>query len=462
MIAQILLGIASLFQQLPQQLTNSGLPLVCIETVNGETPTCTDINHPVGAIGSSIINATKVPGRVVLIQNNDTLYDSGEYVEDKSGMVIQIRGNTSAHLQKRPYKLKLQKKADLLRRGDKRFKDKTWLLLNFGTQLNTLIGLKVNELMGLQWTPSFEFVNVILNGDYQGVYTLCESVKRNQDCRLDVSDSGYVFEFDPYWWLEDVCVPSETDNNAKFTFKYPDADELTDEQMEYFRWLVAQIDKSFASGTYSDWLDVESFASWSLAHDILGSYDGHGSNLFLTKYDNTPGTKVMMANLWDFDVIMMTENDWARNHYVFYFKPMLNSPCQDYLEAYVRKWDEVSPWIIREILNYLDEFSRSKLCKDLSEAILMDDERWSSLYGKSESVEVQLERAREWFTSRQLWLDEAISSERRKLNTTVMPVIANTIPEISDSACYDITGVRANNGNPMRLYIKGGRKYMAK
>ena len=132
MIAQILLGIASLFQQLPQQLTNSGLPLVCIETVNGETPTCTDINHPVGAIGSSIINATKVPGRVVLIQNNDTLYDSGEYVEDKSGMVIQIRGNTSAHLQKRPYKLKLQKKADLLRRGDKRFKDKTWLLLNFG------------------------------------------------------------------------------------------------------------------------------------------------------------------------------------------------------------------------------------------------------------------------------------------------------------------------------------------
>lgn len=459
MIAQILLALAPLFQQ----LLDSGLPLVCIETVNGETPTCINIDHPVGAIGSSITNATKVPGRIVLIQNHDTLYDSGDYVEGLSGMVIQIRGNTSAHLQKRPYKLKLQKKADLLRRADDRFKDKSWLLLNYGTQLNTMIGLKVNELLDLQWTPAFEHVNVMLNGDYKGVYILCESVKRNRNCRLDVSDSGFVFEFDPYWWKEETYVATETDSYAKFTFKEPDADELTDEQFEYFCWLVSQIDRSFASGTYSDWLDVKSFASWSLAHDILGSYDGHGSNLFLTKYDNTPNSKVMMANLWDFDVIMETENEWARNHNIFYFRPMLNSPCQDYLEAYIRKWDDVSPWIAEEMLNFLDEFRTSKLCKDLAEAILMDDERWSELYGESESIDVQLERARKWFVNRQKWMTESIASERRKLSTS-LGIQATTSLAVGqrDSVCHGINGIPVKSGRYKGLYIKQGRKYLGR
>ena len=39
-------------------------------------------------------------------------YDSGDYVDGESGMTLKIRGNTSAWQLRKPYKIKLQKKAD--------------------------------------------------------------------------------------------------------------------------------------------------------------------------------------------------------------------------------------------------------------------------------------------------------------------------------------------------------------
>ena len=43
----------------------------------------------------------------------------------------------------------------------------------------TPIGLMVNELCGLQWTPQYMFVNLLMNDDFRGLYTLIESVDRN-------------------------------------------------------------------------------------------------------------------------------------------------------------------------------------------------------------------------------------------------------------------------------------------
>ena len=37
----------------------------------------------------------------------------------------------------------------------------------------------VNELCGLQWTPQYMFVNLLMNDDFRGLYTLIESVDRN-------------------------------------------------------------------------------------------------------------------------------------------------------------------------------------------------------------------------------------------------------------------------------------------
>ena len=61
-------------------LMATGLPLVLITTVDGEEPTCDYVTAPEGCLGESIANASKVPGRAVVVVRGDTLFDSGEYV----------------------------------------------------------------------------------------------------------------------------------------------------------------------------------------------------------------------------------------------------------------------------------------------------------------------------------------------------------------------------------------------
>ena len=157
------------------------LPVLNIVTVNGEMPTCTIIKAPEGCVGVSITDNDYVPGRMTVTLKGKTLYDSKEYIQGESGMRIKRRGNsTGAYLDQHPYKIKLSKKYDLLERGEKSFKHKEWLLLsmftynvkmtNHESNILNVAGSIVSKIVGQEWTPEFEFVNVVINGEYQGMY----------------------------------------------------------------------------------------------------------------------------------------------------------------------------------------------------------------------------------------------------------------------------------------------------
>lgn len=93
---------------------NDALWRIDIETVDHEEPTF-EIAQTSITTSVSIKNCTKVPGRLFITLGSDTLYDSGDYIPNTSGMTIRVRGNSSAVLfPQKPYKINLQKKADLL------------------------------------------------------------------------------------------------------------------------------------------------------------------------------------------------------------------------------------------------------------------------------------------------------------------------------------------------------------
>jgi hypothetical protein len=123
--------------------------------------------------------------------------------------------------------------------------------------MTTIAGFKVSELVGMVWTPRHHFVNVVINGAYRGPYLLCESVKRNPDCRLNVDKwCGFIFECDPYWWNEDVYVTSDRHPSYNYTFKYPDSEDITQEQLDYMQTLVKAYEASLKSTNYPDFIDV--------------------------------------------------------------------------------------------------------------------------------------------------------------------------------------------------------------
>ena len=401
--------------QILEEISGLDIPILEITTVDGEEPTFKTVMHPEGNNGKSITDMTKVPGRLTITKKGLLLYDSGEYEEDLSGMKIRNRGNASAwDMYPRPFKIKLEKKADLLFRGnEKNYKDKNWLLIR-EIELRCMIGFKVNELLHLQWTPAYEYVNLVMNGKYIGLYMLCESVRRNQDCRLDVDETGYVFEYDQYWWNEDLFVESDlNDDPLNYTFKYPEPEDITEGQLTYFKNMIADFEQSIKDGTYPQYIDLESFAEWILAHDLLGSPDGTGSNLFLTKYDNTDNSKIMMANMWDLDNSFINYDDWDNAHYHFVFKSLLDPShdSKDLLNAYIRKWDELSPTIFNDLNTFLEDFNKSDYATDLSKAFTIHQKAYGE---KEKTVDYYIYVAQKWFRIREPWMITAMDQLRNE------------------------------------------------
>lgn len=385
-----------------------GLPVLEIETVNHEEPTCDYVSCPPGSMGGGIANATKVPGHLnIYTGTNSTtpVYASGEYNKDVSGMTIKIRGNTSAYPDKKPFKIKLQKKADLLLRGDdKTYKDKEWILLRDPTLL-TVTGCKIGELMGLQWSPKSHYVNVVFNGDFRGLYLLIESVKRNTSCRLDVADDGYIFELDPYWWNENSqYINSKFTPSYNYTFKYPEWEDMTTGQIDYIQKAVSQYEYSVDQGTYPKYIDVPSFAAWLLGHDLFGTYDSGGSNMYYTKYDTTD-TKIRMANMWDFDSSEQLRDAWSNLH-IHRFPQFFASPNKAFNREYVNKWNEVKGTFFTDILKFVDDFAQSDEGKGYAKSIPLDNMRWS--YG-NQGLDYEVKRAHDWFDRRKVWLEDAIA-----------------------------------------------------
>ena len=427
------------------------MPVVIVETVNHEEPTCEYFSIANGDPGNTITNATKVPGRVLIIEKGDTLYDSGEYEKGASGMTIKIRGNNSAFRSIKPYKIKLQSKADMLCRGDeKKYKDKEWLLL-YGMNLNNMVGWKVSELLKLQYTPAYKYVNVFMNGKHRGVYCLCESVKRNSECRLDVSkDEGFIVEKDPYYWNEDVFFRSLY-VSIEYTFKYPDPDEITEEQIAYAQQRITDFERSVFRDTYDQYIDVESFASWLLAHEILGTQDAGGSNIYMTWYDSN--SKIQMGNIWDLDTNYMVGDNWAAIHEWkgFLFWRMLTSEVNKSLaDALYKKWSVESSWICDSMVVWLEEFRTSDACA------AMDTSR--QLLGQRAGIVAnEIVSSIAWFNRRKIWLDEAM-----KVYAPISTNIAAKIPShVRDSACYNLMGQRKKQPGK-GLFVHDGRLMFCK
>lgn len=443
-----------------ENISKIGLPVVSVITLNGEEPVCDYVTHPEGSMGESITNATKVPCRIIITKNQDILFDSGDYEKNVSGATIKINGNTGAYHDNKPYKIKLQVKEDLLLRGDKKYKDKEWRLLKDARTLNTVIGLKMNELIGMPWTPSYMPCNVFINNDYRGCYLLIESVKRNSDSRLNVDENtGFIVERDPYWWNESIYFSTDyfnMSNGYRWTWKYPDEDDVTEEITEYVQSSINRAEKSIKEGNYEQYIDVNSFVSWILAHDILGTWDSGGSNLYLMRYDNN--SLLQMANMWDFDTIFwMNKDSFSRYHtesYDYYFPLLFNNVNTTFLYAYINKWNKIKDIIPQQIIDFIKEFADSEEGKALQLSREYYTKRWNK---ELTTVSEDVEKVTDWFNNHLPWLDTTINnmSKPTGISTTYLNQNAHSSP------IFDIHG-KQMNAPQKGINIINGKKILIK
>lgn len=449
-------------EALVARLLEVGLPVLQIETLEHEEPTCDPYPPPTGCWGFSIQNVNKVKGRVTLSDRTGVLFDSGEYEKSAGGMVIHVRGNTSARHEKKPFKIKLQKKADMLCRGDSRFNDKDWVLLQ-APNLNVMEGFWVSRALGLAYTPSYQPVNVVLNGEFRGLYTLCESVSRNNSCRIATdADSGLIVEYDAYWWKEDTYLESSLVRQPiKYTIKYPDTDELSLNQLAGISGYLLSVESSLADGSYPSRISVPSFARWMLAQDILGNADAAGSNVFFSRYGaQTDDNLLTMPVLWDFDHIK-EEYGWAPIHTYHYFKLLLESRNPAFRKAFVDKWRELGTSVFDSLVSSIRDYAASEEGAAFHRSIVLDRERWRYNYIKPLSLDEMVELDSEYFRQRGEWLCHAIDSMESALPVRGLPQErATEVTRFSlDGRVSDTTGkgihvVRLSNGTCRKVLVR--------
>ncbi len=124
---------------------------------------------------------------------------------------LKTRGNSSWLMPKKPYQIKFDKKTDMFGMG----KEKKWVLLaNYvdGSFVRNKIIFDLCENIGMPYTIKSVFVNLYINGDYKGLYQLCEKVEIG-DNRVPLEDDfGVIAEMDaatrlegePFYFYSDV------------------------------------------------------------------------------------------------------------------------------------------------------------------------------------------------------------------------------------------------------------------
>ncbi|MGN0847010.1 MAG: CotH kinase family protein [Kiritimatiellia bacterium] len=120
-----------------------------------------------------------------------TIRGNAEYANQLNNrdFTIHVRGNSTAGADKKPYKIKLGKKADLFGLGGG-VKSKHWVLLANCYDESLMRNKLCYDLSGVFGCPAWmrsEWVDVVMNGQYVGNYLLCQHIRIGEE-RIPIHD----------------------------------------------------------------------------------------------------------------------------------------------------------------------------------------------------------------------------------------------------------------------------------
>lgn len=284
-----------------------------------------DFNHPITYVftddkGNTIKKVLCVRGyngipRIVInTEGNNPITSKEEYVNAgvkisncpsygvlETNCKIRGRGNATWNdYPKKPYKLKFETKQGLF--GFPANKD--WVLLAEYCDksfLRTAYMCEVSRAVGIEYTVNYQYVELLLNGDYKGLYILTDQVERAKN-RVDIEDDGFLIEDDGYYDKEPLFFTTELMCN-NYTFKYPSADKAKivdgDENYVFIKEFVDGMEKALQAipndcELYKEYVDIESFAKWYVAAEVTGNWE---PNLFYVLPSR--GERLKMLPMWD-------------------------------------------------------------------------------------------------------------------------------------------------------------------
>lgn len=292
--------------------SSSNLPVIVINTNGQEIPDEPKITADMGII----FNAGNA-------RNN--LTDPFNHYNGKIG--IEIRGQSSQMFPMKSYSIELR---DAIGNStDKSLfglpKESDWVLYapyTDKTLMRNFLAYSMSRDLG-RWASNCRFVEIVLNGDYKGVYIFMERIKRGSgrvniskmaatDISGDAVTGGYIFSLDkePDAWYSSYATPNSTNNNKRrFSYVYPKVENIVADQQAYLKSYVDSFENSLAAANFQDptrgvrnFADLPSFIDYFIVNEISRNVDGYRLSAYFYKDRNTKNRKIFAGPVWDYDL----------------------------------------------------------------------------------------------------------------------------------------------------------------
>ena len=398
---------------------------------------------------------------------------------------VRGRGNSTWDADKKPYKMKLDKAADLLGMG----KNKHWVLLANrydNSFLRNKITYWLGEKFGLAYTPKIVPVDVVMNGRYLGTYDLAQQVRVGKS-RVEIDD----LEDDPLVSTEPTITggyllsmsngfDGQKDEDGKYSFATKHSNGFLIEspsfenenqslkQRDYIRGYFQKLEdaiygknfKASNGASYKDYVDVTSMAKYYWIQEISKNGDGFGSG---STYLYKPrGGKLFWGPLWDFDFVAWGDMDYAakmsvdeftHNDKIWFPRLMQDS---SYVNVLKSQWPDLRALLMQASKQggQIDKYAQQ-----IRESAQYDRDTWGAYledYGDDNTSQAgkltfdqEVMRLKTWTAQRSAWVDRNLSKIRPGAYKITFK---NGKKTVATYTYYQNTGI---DGWPKALHKKG-------
>ena len=366
-------------------------PLLLIEYATYELPVLR-----ITVDGKSIESKTEYVDMMLSLENTE------DVLLNVSGG-IRLRGNSTAGYIKKPYRIKFDQKQSLFGLG----KAKSWVLLAEYLDpscMHNYAAMYLGQASdALAFTPTVHQVNLYLDGEYMGIYSLCEQVEEKEG-RLDLEipiteDMTELMDFNFLVCMDERApeypgakrgetyffIPSV---GRYFELKYPRKEDFVSEAQfkKFFGELQAYYEKMadyFLAGN-SNWIGrnihVESLVDHLIVDQIMGERD-HVWKSFYTyheKREESRAGRISFGPIWDYDYSLYTP--WTGEPNIsyevskqveysnFFFQGLMKSRLASKVKArYKALYADVLSEAVKEVENHRDS---------IAESLALNQERW--------------------------------------------------------------------------------------
>lgn len=259
------------------------------------------------------------------VRNNTT--DAFNNYNDK--ISIEVRGSSSQGFPKKSYSLETQ---DLIGGNNNVSilnmpEENDWVLYapySDKSLMRNVLSYGLGESLD-RYAPRTQFCELVINGEYQGVYVFTEKIKRGENrvdiAKLTINDTigddltgGYILKIDKstngtgFNW--DSPIPASYSANViNFKLHYPKDNEELPVQANYIRNYVTDFENALNGINFMDtflgyrnYIDVPSFIDFFLINEINKNVDGFRLSTYFYKNKDSKGGKLNLGPLWDFNL----------------------------------------------------------------------------------------------------------------------------------------------------------------